>query len=122
MKRIAALTMLVLASVAAASQSRPIPAADTQLGMNAGADKGVTTAEAEMNALLSKLKGKAKGNLQAIAMLDKAQAAWVGYRDAQLKVMWPSPDQARYGGVFPCASQQSEQGSRTSGPLSCDQC
>jgi len=71
------------------------------------ADHSLRTAEQQMATVFNQLRTRASANPAALALLDKAQLAWAAYRDAQLDVMWPSPDkQANYGTVFPmCFSQ-----------------
>ena len=83
------------------SQDRPIPHEHTQLGMNEAAGRELEAAEAEMAKMFDSLMKQAAGKADAIAKLNKAQAAWKAYRDAQVDTMWPFPDLGLYGGVFP---------------------
>jgi uncharacterized protein YecT (DUF1311 family) len=55
-----------------------------------------------MEGVLSSLRSKASGNPDAMAKLNRAQAAWVAYRDAHIESLWPSKTaQASYGSVHP---------------------
>jgi len=98
------LILVSLALAVPASQDRPIPREETQAGLNEAAAKEVEAAEAEMTKVLDSLVKKAGGKTDAIMKLNKAQAAWKTYRDAQVDAMWPFPDRTWYGSVFPmCA-------------------
>ena len=78
-----------------------IPHADTQAGMNENAAKKLAAVEVEMRQILDELERRAGSNRGAIASLEKAQAAWVSYRDAQIEALWPSEDPGAYGSVHP---------------------
>jgi uncharacterized protein YecT (DUF1311 family) len=55
-----------------------------------------------MASLLSSLATKASGHSDARTKLNRAQAAWVSYRDAHIAALWPSKDPQRtYGSVHP---------------------
>jgi len=95
---------LVLMSVVLAatpSQDRPNRHEATQLGMNAAAGKELQAIDAEMAGVLDKLLTKAAGRAEPIAKLNKAQAAWTTYRDAQVEAMWPFPERQAYGSAYP---------------------
>jgi len=88
------------------SQGLAKPPPQTQSDLNMEADHSLRSAEQQMATVFNQLRNRASANPDALALLDKAQVAWVAYRDAQLGVMWPSPEkQANYGTVFPmCVS------------------
>jgi uncharacterized protein YecT (DUF1311 family) len=90
--------VVVFASVGGHSAS----AAQTQAELNATAYGDLRTAEGDMASVLASLRMKGDGHPDALARLDRAQAAWVAYRDAHLAAVWPSKTpQASYGSVHP---------------------
>ena len=94
------LTAAVLIGTAGIA-ARPRPP-QSQPEMNADAARELRSAESQMQELLSTLTAKAKGHPEALAKLNRAQAAWVTYRDAHLDSLWPSADTLRsYGSVHP---------------------
>ena len=98
------LTVLILLSIpliASASQQRPIPRQETQLGMNEATGKELEAAETEMAKVLDSLMKKAAGKADAIANLNKSQSAWKAYRDAQVDTMWSFPVRTSYGSALP---------------------
>ncbi len=101
MRRIApCLVACVLALTVSQGLAKRPP--QTQFDLNVEADHSLRSAEQKMTTVLSQLRARASVDPDALALLDKAQLAWVAYRDAQLAVMWPSPEkQAKYGTVFP---------------------
>jgi len=64
--------------------------AQTQSQMNTDADRALRSAEAEMATVLQNLTKKASAQPAALARLNRAQTAWVAYRDAHLEALWPS--------------------------------
>jgi uncharacterized protein YecT (DUF1311 family) len=90
-----------LALAGAAGPQQQAPHSATQAGMREAADVHLKAAETDMASLLSNLSAKAQGKAESIDALDKAQAAWVKYRDAQLKAEWPMPEGGQYGTVYP---------------------
>ena len=96
--------MMVLVGVAllaACTQNRAVPVEDSQLGIGKSAITDLATEEAEMARLLDRLTSQAAGKPDAIATLDRVQAAWLAYRDAQVQAMWPFPARASYGSAYP---------------------
>jgi len=90
--------MLFIVALFAVPGIRP----QTQSDLNTEAAQELRTAEAEMNSLLENLTRKAGNNRDALAKLNRAQSAWVAYREAHLAAMWPSATpQADYGSVHP---------------------
>src|SRR5262245_38900656 len=79
----------------------------TQFDLNVAANEELKAAEHQMQAALGRLRARVPAQSDARVLLDKAQEAWVVYRDAQLAAMWPSPNkQAEYGTVYPmCVSK-----------------
>ena len=76
--------------------------AQTQTEANDDANQQLRTAEAEMATVLSSLTMKASGHPDALAKLNRAQAAWEAYRDAQIDSLWPSRTPLpSYGSVHP---------------------
>ena len=73
------------------SAGRPLPP-QSQAEMNTDAARELLSAEAQMEELLRSLTTKAMGHPEAIAKLNRAQAAWVTYRDAHLDSLWPSAE------------------------------
>jgi uncharacterized protein YecT (DUF1311 family) len=100
--RIYSLLLIGVVTFVASGMSDALPAGDhSQLGMNQESAAKLATDESEMAKVLGKLAAKAKGNPEAIAKLDRAQAAWRAYRDAQVDAMWPFPERTWYGSVNP---------------------
>src|SRR5436190_24284569 len=96
---------LILAGTIIASpvgRTGPVPRVQTQSEMNDDANRQLRAAEAEMGAVLRSLTTKANGHPDALAKLNRAQAAWVAYRDAHIDALWPSKTpQFSYGTVHP---------------------
>ncbi len=99
--KLTGLILLSLPLIASANQNRSIPRDETQAGMNEAAGKELEAAETEMARVLDSLMKKAAGKADAVAKLNKAQAAWKACRDAQVDAMWPFPDRGLYGSVYP---------------------
>jgi len=99
--RVVLLLLVGVVLMLACSQNRAVPFEDTQLGMNDSAARALAAEEAEMARVLDSLATQAGGDADAIAALDRAQAAWRDYRDAQVRAMWPFPERASYGSVYP---------------------
>src|SRR5262245_20991901 len=94
------LVVVGLAVMVPANQDRPAPHEATQLGMHEAADAEFRAANAEMTKALESLVQKAAGKPDAVAKLNKSQAAWKVYRDAQVGAMWPLPERSSYGSVY----------------------
>lgn len=76
--------------------------AQTQLEMNQSAGADLESAEAKMNAAMTRLLALAADKPQSIAKLQRAQAAWRAFRDAHVAAYWPSDaPQSVYGSVHP---------------------
>jgi uncharacterized protein YecT (DUF1311 family) len=78
--------------------------------MNQAAAQRAVEADAEMSRVLNEIMHRAAGKPDAIAKLQKAQAAWEAYRDAQGDVLWPFPERTWYGSANPmCVSTVRQQ-------------
>jgi uncharacterized protein YecT (DUF1311 family) len=81
-----------------------VPEAETQAGMNEEAEKSFLAAEREMKRALDSLLARKGASPDAVQKLERAQNAWLAYRDAQLEADFPFPDKGAYGSVYPmCA-------------------
>lgn len=61
--------------------------------MTADADASRRAAEAEQKQVFDRLRGLARDRATALVILEKAQSAWEGYRDAGARlVAWPRGD------------------------------
>ena len=95
------IVVAALAISVAAVHARWNAPGETQTDLNASAAKELEAAQSEMTQVLTLLAKRGAGKPEAIAMLNRAQAAWEQYRDAQLRWAWPDPARARYGSVYP---------------------
>ena len=95
------LVVVALAVTVPANQDRPVPHEETQLGMTEAANAEFRAADAEMTKVLESLVQNAASKPDAVAKLNKSQAAWKVYRDAQVGAMWPFPGRSSYGSVYP---------------------
>lgn len=96
--RLVAPLVCVLLLAAAAEETAY---SETQAAMTNNAGTEIAAAEAEMGRLLAELQQRADGNREALGKLEKAQSAWMSYRDAQLEALWPFPDRLGYGSAHP---------------------
>ena len=79
--------------------------AQTQLELNENACTKFDAADREMTGVYKQLLAKGANDREFLANLRGAQRAWLGFRDAQLKLLYGARDTAlRYGSVWPmCA-------------------
>jgi uncharacterized protein YecT (DUF1311 family) len=95
-------SILICALVAGSSVRNGVGLAQTQSQMTTDADRVLRAAEAEMATVLQNLAKKANGQPDALAKLNRAQAAWVAYRNAHIEALWPSKTPLEsYGSVHP---------------------
>lgn len=99
--------VILLMLLASAAVGQQVAYENTQTGMNDAADRQLESAETEMQGELDQMTQRAKRNSDVIAKLQKSQAAWQAYRDAQLEAMWPG-DPAGYGSVQPMCVAESK--------------
>jgi len=97
MKVIPAIVIVVLCATTSANLGN----VQTQLDMNQAAFRELEAAEAEMNTELEHLfkLAHAAGELGSAAKLEQAQAAWLAYREAHVRALWPSEEPGAYGSV-----------------------
>lgn len=83
--------------------------AQSQAEMNESACQEFKKADAELNATYAKIRSEYKDDAAFLEKLQKAQKAWMAFRDAELEALYPAADKAaEYGSVFPmclCTAQ-----------------
>lgn len=89
---------LLLVSPALELSSSSRPSAQTQMQLNQEACDEYKKADAEMNAVYQRVTREYAPDPGFIAALRKAQLAWIRYRDAQLKSIFPG-DPSQYGSI-----------------------
>src|SRR5687767_8450472 len=100
--RLILLTLVTAMLAGTAGSAGRSPRSQSQAELNADAARELRAVEAQMDELLRTLANKATGHPEALAKLNRAQAAWVTYRDAHIDSLWPSDDTLRsYGSVHP---------------------
>lgn len=76
--------------------------AKTQGEMNTCANEEATRVDAKLKDVYRKLLSKAASEPEAVAKIERAETAWVAYRDAFIDAMYPAKDkQAAYGSIYP---------------------
>ena len=111
-RRMAILSILILAAMAGFAQFRPRksrtkPAkcedtAQTQWELNDCASKDNREAEKELKVLYEQLLARASQKPTYRQKIEAEQTAWIAYRDAALEAKYPAQDkQAGYGSVYP---------------------
>jgi uncharacterized protein YecT (DUF1311 family) len=66
------------------------------------ADEDASAANAELNRVYEELLAKNKGGPNATKRLRDAQRAWLAFRDAHLRALYPAEDKQReYGCIYP---------------------
>jgi uncharacterized protein YecT (DUF1311 family) len=92
----------LLAFVAlAAALAHPV-AAQTQLEMNERARREFEDADGRLNRLYKQILGEYRQDAAFARQLRVAQRAWVAFRDAHVKAIFPKPNpSAKYGTVYP---------------------
>jgi uncharacterized protein YecT (DUF1311 family) len=76
--------------------------AKSQSEMNGCAGEDLKDAEGKMNEVFLQIKNRYQNDPQFLESLEAAQLAWVVFRDAELKAMFPNPDPYHeYGSVYP---------------------
>lgn len=98
-------------AVGAQQQGKPqeeavlCPKAETQLELNACASEMYQKEDEELNRVYQEVLKRYKDDSVFIQKLQKAQQAWIKFRDAQFDAMFPqalnSRGQYNYGSVFP---------------------
>ena len=75
--------------------------------MNRCADLDSRAADADLNDVYQELLSKLKGDQRATQKLRVAQRAWIAFRDAHLRELFPAEDKQReYGSMYPrCYAQ-----------------
>lgn len=73
----------------------------TQLDMNEGAHTDFNKADSKLNKLYQQAKAKHKGETLLLQKLQKAQLAWIAFRDAHMEARYPETDkQGTYGSAY----------------------
>jgi uncharacterized protein YecT (DUF1311 family) len=89
------IVLVVLSSLSGAASVE-----QSQIDMNRAAADELASAEVQMTRALDELGAKAHGNPDIVRSLEKAQATWRAYRDAQIDALWPLRVQGE-GSVYP---------------------
>ena len=73
----------------------------TQLDMNEGARGDFDKADAKLNKLYQLARARHKGESLFLQKFQKAQQAWLAFRDAHMEARYPAADKrAEYGSVY----------------------
>jgi len=79
--------------------------AQSQTEMNEQAYQGFKKTDKELNDFYKQILAKYKDDKIFISKLQKAELAWIKYRDAELEAIYPAEDKSFYGSVYPmCAN------------------
>jgi uncharacterized protein YecT (DUF1311 family) len=74
----------------------------TQAGLDHCASDEAARRDADLNRTYQQLRSKAKQSPGATEKIERAELAWIQYRDAYLDAMFPAEDkQANYGSIYP---------------------
>lgn len=98
--------LLCLLSLPAVSQEKgPADAceqkAQTQADLNKCSSDRLAREDAKLNRVYQELLAKVKNDSVATAKIRSAQRAWIVFRDAQMRSLFPAEDkQARYGSSY----------------------
>jgi uncharacterized protein YecT (DUF1311 family) len=105
MNRLVPIALLLFVSTSVVSQSKENPCwkkAMAQSEMNHCASEDARAADAELNHVYQDLLSKTKGDANAAKKLRDAQRAWIAFRDAELRALYPAEDKQReYGSIYP---------------------
>lgn len=74
---------------------------ETQLGMNDQAYKTFDKTDKELNKIYQQILVEYKDDKVFISKLQKAELAWIKYRDAETEAIFPEDDKRNYGSVYP---------------------
>ena len=75
--------------------------AQTQSEMNVGACEKLRAADAELNRIYQQVLVAKSKDANFVTALRGAQAAWIAFRDAHVKSVFPDSDPRAYGSVYP---------------------
>lgn len=78
-----------------------IPYKETQLGIDDQAYKTFVETDKELNNIYKQILKKYKDDKVFISKLQKAELAWIKYRDAEIEAIYPKEDKSNYGSVYP---------------------
>lgn len=74
---------------------------ETQADMNKQAYQEFKKADDELNRVYSQVLKKYKNDKIFISKLQKAELAWIKFRDAEIEAIYPKEDKSFYGSVYP---------------------
>lgn len=74
---------------------------ETQADMNNQAYQDFKKADDELNKIYKQILEKYKDDKVFISKLQKAELAWINYRDADIEAIYPDDDKSNYGSVYP---------------------
>lgn len=78
----------------------------TQAEMNEQAYQIYKKTDKELNDVYKQILIKYKDDKEFISKLQKAELAWIKYRDAEIEAIYPEEDKSNYGSVYPmCVNQ-----------------
>lgn len=76
-------------------------AAVTQYDMNACARSDFQAADAALNRVYKAVLNRHRDDPVLVRQLRQAQRAWIAWRDAEMKAVYPDREAGYYGSVFP---------------------
>ncbi len=77
----------------------------TQADMNHQAYQDWKKADDELNQVYNQILKKYKDDKVFISKLQKAELAWIKFKDAEIEAIYPDEDKRNYGSVYPmCVS------------------
>lgn len=74
---------------------------ETQMDMNNKAYQEWKKADDELNKVYNQVLKKYKEDKVFIAKLQKAELAWIKFKDAEIEAIYPDDDKNNYGSVYP---------------------
>ncbi len=103
MTRILGLAVILVSTCVAAGETRTCPSQPTtQADLNACADVSYRKAVTELARIHRQLRVLHKNDSAFLDALDASDRAWLSYRDAQLRLLYPSrTDASYYGSTHP---------------------
>jgi uncharacterized protein YecT (DUF1311 family) len=110
MNRIFITLLFALFATSGLCQSTESPCWKTAMAqneMNRCADLDARAADADLNDVYQKLLSKLKSDDNAVKKVRFAQRAWIAFRDAHLRELFPAEDKQReYGSMYPMCYAQ----------------
>jgi len=89
----------IVVFVSAAASDRA--AAQTQAAMTQAACNKLKNAEAALNRIYEQALKAKTADTDFVKAFREAQTAWIGFRDAHVRAIYPDPDPKAYGSAYP---------------------